>query len=79
MNPKDNQANIKNPNKGTTGTNRQYDQVQGNRGAQLNPNRKGSHTDEMSRRINRLLIADLTVAVELDPTLDYLLDEDFGE
>lgn len=38
--PKDNQANIKNPNKGTPGTNRQYDQAQGNRGKQLNPNHK---------------------------------------
>jgi hypothetical protein len=34
--PQDNQANIPNPNKGTPGTNRQYDQNQGNRGAQLN-------------------------------------------
>lgn len=36
--PKDNSANMPNPNKGTPGTNRQYDQVQGNRGKQLNPN-----------------------------------------
>lgn len=35
--PVDNQANIQNPNKGTSGTNRQYDQAQGNRGKQLNP------------------------------------------
>lgn len=40
MKPADNAANIKNPNKGTVGTNRQYDQSQGNRGTQLNPNRK---------------------------------------
>ena len=33
--PKDNSANIKNANKGTPGTNRQYDQNQGNRGKQL--------------------------------------------
>lgn len=38
--PEDNQANISNANKGSLGTNRQYDQNQGNRGAQLNPNRK---------------------------------------
>lgn len=38
--PEDNQANISNANKGSSGTNRQYDQNQGNRGAQLNPNRK---------------------------------------
>jgi len=31
------QADIKNPNKGTLGTNRTYDQNQGNRGKQLNP------------------------------------------
>ncbi len=35
---KDNQANQKNPNKGTSGTNKQYDQAQGNRGKQLNTN-----------------------------------------
>lgn len=38
--PEDNEANMPNPNKGTDGTNKQYDQNQGNRGAQLNPNRK---------------------------------------
>ena len=39
--PADNQSNMQNPNKGTSGTNRQYDQNQGNRGEQLNPNKKG--------------------------------------
>ncbi len=38
INPKDNQSNQSNANKGTAGTNRQYDQTQGNRGKQLNPN-----------------------------------------
>lgn len=38
--PQDNAANIKNANKGTSGTNKQYDKSQGNRGEQLNPNRK---------------------------------------
>lgn len=33
--PKDNSANIGNANKGTPGTNLQYDQNQGNRGKQL--------------------------------------------
>jgi len=33
--PKDNSANMRNANKGTVGTNKQYDQVQGNRGKQL--------------------------------------------
>ena len=35
--PKDNGANQQNPNKGTDGTNKQYDQNQGNKGKQLNP------------------------------------------
>ena len=33
-----NQADIKNPNKGTTSTNKTYDKNQGNKGKQLNPN-----------------------------------------
>jgi hypothetical protein len=37
-NPSDNSSNIKNPNIGSQGTNRSYDQAQGNRGKQLNPN-----------------------------------------
>lgn len=36
--PANNSANMQNANKGTSGTNRQYSQVHGNRGAQLNPN-----------------------------------------
>jgi len=36
--PQQNQANQTNANKGTIGTNKQYDQAQGNRGKQLNPN-----------------------------------------
>ena len=38
--PKDNSANMQNPNKGTKGANKQYDKAQGNRGKQMNPNRK---------------------------------------
>lgn len=38
--PKDNSANMPNPNKGTAGTNKQYDQVQGNRGKQMDPQRQ---------------------------------------
>lgn len=38
--PKDNTANQQNANKGTSGTNRQYDQNEGNRGKQQNPNQK---------------------------------------
>lgn len=33
--PADNSSNIKNANKGTPGTNKQYDQNQGNRGKQM--------------------------------------------
>lgn len=33
--PENNKANQSNPNKGTAGTNRQYDQAQSNRGNQL--------------------------------------------
>jgi hypothetical protein len=38
--PQDNAANQKNANKGTDGTNRQYDQAQGNRGKQKQQNHK---------------------------------------
>lgn len=38
--PQDNAANQKNPNKGSDGTNRQFDQTQGNKGKQMNPNQK---------------------------------------
>lgn len=38
---KNHQADIKNPNKGTSGTNKTHDQNQGNRGKQLNPNQGG--------------------------------------
>lgn len=40
INPKNNTANSQNANKGTSGTNRQHDQAQGNRGKQLNPNQQ---------------------------------------
>lgn len=39
--PKQNQANIPNANKGTSGTNKQYSQNQGNKGKQQNPNQTG--------------------------------------
>ena len=35
--PEQNASNMQNANKGTNGTNRQYDQNQGARGKQLNP------------------------------------------
>ncbi|WNJ97744.1 hypothetical protein RND59_16590 [Vibrio ruber] len=46
--PADNAANMSNPNKGTRGTNRQYDQNQGNRGKQMNPNQQGKNEANMS-------------------------------
>ncbi|MBU0746049.1 MAG: hypothetical protein KKB95_05400 [Gammaproteobacteria bacterium] len=44
IDPKDNANNIRNPNHGTNGTNLQYDQNQGNKGKQLNPNQKRMST-----------------------------------
>jgi hypothetical protein len=44
--PKQNSANTLNPNKGTTGTNKQYDQNQGNKGKQLNPTPNDSNTNK---------------------------------
>ncbi|MBR0073327.1 MAG: hypothetical protein IJP95_05760 [Bacteroidales bacterium] len=40
MTPAQNAANQHNANRGTNGVNRQYSQVQGNRGKQMNPNWK---------------------------------------
>ena len=34
------EADIRNPNKGTPGTNKTWDKAQGNRGKQLNPNQR---------------------------------------
>ena len=39
--PEDNAKNISNANKGTPGTNKQYDQNQGNRGKQMNTKQTG--------------------------------------
>jgi hypothetical protein len=39
--PQQNQSNTQNANKGTSGTNKQYSQNQGNTGKQLNPNQTG--------------------------------------
>lgn len=40
--PKDNSSNMQNANKGTSGTNRQYDQAQGNRETQMNKTTQNS-------------------------------------
>ena len=45
INPSDNRSNQQNPNKGNSGTNKQYDQGQGNRGKQQNPNKGSSGTN----------------------------------
>lgn len=42
ISPIDNQANEQNANKGTDGVNKQYAQVQGNKGKQKNPNQQPS-------------------------------------
>lgn len=41
-NSKNHQADIKNPNKGTKGTNVTWDKRNGNRGKQMNPNQKNN-------------------------------------
>lgn len=51
IDPADNASNMRNKNEGTLGTNRQYDQVHGNRGKQLNPNQK-QPTDNASEMDN---------------------------
>ncbi len=49
MKPSDNSSNQQNANKGTSGTNTQYDKAQGNRGAQLNPNKGGGSKGSSSK------------------------------
>jgi hypothetical protein len=41
MKPEQNNSNQENANRGTSGTNTEYDKSQGNRGKQLNPNQGG--------------------------------------
>lgn len=43
-------ADIKNANKGTPGTNPTYDKNQGNRGKQMNPNQQGGGKSGGSKR-----------------------------
>ncbi|WP_170120267.1 hypothetical protein [[Mycoplasma] phocae] len=42
QNNNNHKSNQSNPNKGTSGQNKAYSNVQGNRGKQLNPNNKSS-------------------------------------
>ena len=44
----DNAANQKNANRGSIGVNKQYAQIHGNRGKQLNPNQKSSINREQT-------------------------------
>ena len=47
MKQEDNRSNMKNKNKPTDGTNKQYDQAMGNKGKQKNPNQiKNTISDE---------------------------------
>ena len=50
MNPKDNASNQPNANKGTPGTNLQYDQAQGNRGKLLAVNSTGKSGSKIAGR-----------------------------
>lgn len=46
--PKDNKSNLQNANKGTSGTDKQYDQAQGNRGKQMADDKKAPPTAKAS-------------------------------
>lgn len=48
--PANNAANIPNANKGTSGTNLQYDQNQGNRGKQMAQSRQEAAADSKSKK-----------------------------
>ncbi|MFN8339405.1 MAG: hypothetical protein U0T36_10350 [Saprospiraceae bacterium] len=52
MKPKQNQSNMQNPNKGSNGTNKVYDQNQGNRGKQLNPTPNNSNSKKGAKSSN---------------------------
>ena len=43
------QADIKNPNKGTSGTNKTWDKAQGNKGKQINPNQKSQPNKQLPK------------------------------
>ena len=50
-----NQTNMQNANKGSKGTNKQYDQNQGNRGKQLNPN-QFKNKEKWKERMTRVSV-----------------------
>lgn len=83
INPSDNISNQKNPNKGTSGTNQQYDQVHGNRGKQMNPNQRVDITPNASDTPEQRMIKakiwlslDTSTAFELFPELRDEYNED---
>lgn len=88
INQSDNISNQKNPNKGTLGTNMQYDQVHGNRGKQMNPNQKNPNknvditpnaSDTPEQRMSKAkiwLLLDASTAFELFPELHDEYNED---
>ena len=53
---RDDNSNMSNANKGSSGTNTQYDQNQGNRGKQLNPNQKPSKGGKQKWVINKQIL-----------------------
>ena len=83
INQNDNISNQKNPNKGTSGTNQQYDQVHGNRGKQMNPNQRVDITPNASDTPEQRMIKakiwlslDASTAFELFPELRDEYNED---
>ena len=50
--PQQNQSNIQNANKGNTGTNKQYDQNQGNRGKQMDSKQAGKIDPKQAEKKN---------------------------
>lgn len=46
---KNHQADIKNPNEGTSGTNKTWDKAQGNKGKQMNPNQKSQPNKQVQK------------------------------
>jgi hypothetical protein len=48
--PQQNQANMQNANKGTSGQNQQHAQTQGNRGKQLDPQQGGKSSNQSGKK-----------------------------
>ena len=50
--PQANQTNLQNANKGSSGTNKQFDQNQGNRGKQMDPNQTNQGETPTGKKSN---------------------------